>query len=41
MNGPEATAGSILNLVIIRGIRAPRVVDTNRAIKIEPDVTIA
>lgn len=41
MNGPDATAGSILNLVIINGIKAPSVVDTNRAMKIDPDVTIA
>jgi hypothetical protein len=41
IKGPEATAGSIFNFVIIKGIIAPKVVDTIKAIKIDPEVTVA
>ena len=41
MNGPDATAGSIFNLVITKGIKAPKVVDIIKAITIDPAVTNA
>jgi len=41
MNGPLATAGSILNLTINNGTTAPSVVERIKAIRIEPLVTNA
>lgn len=41
INGPDATAGSILNLSIIKGITAPNVVEMIKANQIDAEVTIA
>jgi hypothetical protein len=41
INGPLATAGSILSAFIPKGITAPKVVDTIKAIKIDEAVTVA